>query len=234
MDTRRQLTRARWVAVAVLVGALAACGSSTSKVSAQTLLQRAKSKADASSSVHFHLTSSKVATSGTNLTAGDGDLERPDAIQGSFTVLISGFGANVKVVSKSGVFEALLPFAKGYVKTNPSSFGLTDPAQLLDPSHGLTSLLAQAQNPKLTGQTRLSGELLDTVTFTVPGTTIPVLPDSNPSKPVTLVVAINPANYELRQITLTGPLTTAAYNSTFVVTLTKYNEQVNITLPSTS
>lgn len=226
--------RARRGAVVVLVGALAACGSSTPKVSAQTLIQRAKAKADASSAVHFTLTSSKVATSGTNITAGNGDIARPDAIQGSFTVLISGFGANVKVVSKGGVFEALLPFAKAYVKTNPASFGLTDPAQLLDPNHGLTSLLAQAQNPKLTGQTRISGELLDTVTFTVPGATIPVLPDSNPSKPVTLIVAVNPSNYELRQITLIGPLTTAAYNSTFVVTLTKYNEQVNITLPPTS
>ncbi len=213
---------------------MSACGTSATKADPTTLLGNAKTTADASSSVHFTLSSSNTATSGTNITAGEGDLARPDQMQGSFTVTLHGFGADVKVVSKGGVFEALLPFTTHYVVTNPANYGLKNPAELLNPSNGLTSLLAVAHNPQGTKRVRLQGELLDTVTFQVPGAAIPVLPDAKPSEPVTVVAAINPKNFELRQVTLVGPFTSATSNSTYVVTLTNYDENVTITLPPTS
>jgi lipoprotein LprG len=135
------------------------------------------------------------------------------------------------VVSVGDVFEAELPFTNHYEKTNPANFGLTNPAELLDPNKGLTNLLALAQNPKTGPTVRVGGELLDTVTYTVPGNDIPVLPDANPSKPVDLTVAVNPTNYQLRSVTLVGPLTSATSNSTFVLTLSNYDEHVTITLP---
>jgi LppX_LprAFG lipoprotein len=214
---------------------VSACGgSSAPNVNPAVLLQRAKAKIDASSSVHFTLSSSNVTGGGTNLTGGSGDLARPDDLQGSFNVDINGLNVTVKAVSKGGVFEALLPFATKYVRTNPSNFGLTDPAQLLNSSNGLSSLLSLAQNPREGKRERISGELIETVTYTVPGTAIPVLPDANPSEPVTLVLGINPSNSVLRQVTLTGPFTSSTSNATYVVTLTNYDEHVTITLPPTS
>ena len=238
MDTGRRVGRragAGGLFAASLCGlALAACGGSTSpKVDPRTLLQEAKAKVDSSSAVHFTLTSSNVSSSGTNITAGEGDLVRPDALQGSFTIKLNGFGATVKVASKGAVFEALLPFQTHYSRTNPANYGLTNPALLIDPNRGLTSLLAQAQNPRAGSTIRVNGELLDQVDFAVPGSSLPVLPDANPSQPVTLTAAINPKTQEVRQITIVGPLTSAS-NSTYIVTLTKYNEQVSITLPPTS
>ena len=207
--------------------------SAAPKVDAQTLLRQAKATIDATPAAHFVLTSQGVTGSGTNLTGGDGDLVRPDQLQGSFMVSINGFNATVKVVSKGGVFEALLPFQSHYARTNPATFGLTDPSKLLDPNHGLSSLLTVGTGEAATGQERLAGELLDEVTASVPGTAIPVLPDANPSRPVTLVAAIDPKSFQVRQITLTGPFTSASSNSTFVVTLTNYGEKVSITLPPT-
>lgn len=228
--------KALWPALAALSAAsvLGACGSSTPKVSAQTLLQKAKAAADAATAVHFKLSSKNVALTSTNLVGGQGDLARPDSLQGSFSVAINGFTANVAVASVNGAFEAKLPFAAHYQKANPSSFGLTDPAQLFNPQKGLTSLLANAQGAELGPQVRTSGELLDTVVFKVPGTSIPVLPDANPSQPVDLTAAIDPSTYQLRTVTLVGPLTTNKYNSTFTLELTNYNEHVTITLPPTS
>jgi LppX_LprAFG lipoprotein len=231
--------RARWAALAAgLALALVplACGGSSSapKGNPETLLQQAKTTLDAATSVHFKLTSSNVSSGGTNLTGGQGDLVRPDGMQGTFTVTVSGFSADVKVVTKGGVFMAQLPFTSGYKVTNPSSFGLENPAKLMDPNTGLTNLLTEAQNPMFASQERVGGELLYTVTFTVPGSSIPVLPDANPSKPVDAVAAINPTNHQLRQITLTGPFTSASSNSTFALTLTNYNEPVTITLPTAS
>lgn len=214
---------------------LGACGASSSPhVSAPALLAKAKATADAASAVHFRLTSENVPLTGTNLTGGDGDLVRPDSLKGSFNVAVNGFVAAVEVVSVNGVFEAKLPFSSSYQKTDPSKFGLTDPAALLDPHKGLTSLLTLAQNPQLGPAKRVNGELLDTVSYTVPGSSIPVLPDANPAQPVQLTVAVNPSNYQLRSVTLIGPLVSAATKSTFVVTLSDYNEKVSITLPAAS
>jgi LppX_LprAFG lipoprotein len=235
----RMNSRSRWAAVAAgLALALIplACGGSSSapKGSPQTLLHEAKTTLDAATSVHFKLTSSNVGSGGTNLTGGEGDLVRPDSMQGTFTVTIAGFSADVKVVTKGGVFMAQLPFSSGYKVTNPSSFGLTNPAELMSPDTGLTNLLTEAQNPRFTGQERIGGELLYIVSFTVPGSSIPVLPDSNPSESVDCTAAINPSNHELRQITLVGPFTSKSSNSTFSLTLTDYNEPVTITLPKAS
>lgn len=219
------------VAAALLV---TGCGSSSPKASASELLQKAKTTADAASSVHFVLTSRNVALSGTNLVGGQGDMARPSSMKGSFSVAVSGFSANIKVVAVGDAFYAQLPFTSHYQKTNPSDYGLTNPAELLDPDKGLTKLLTEAQNPKLGPTIRVGGELLDTVNFTVPGSSVPVLPDENPLEPVQVTAAINPSNYELRTVTLVGPFTSSSSNSTYVVTLTNYNEHVSITLPSTS
>lgn len=215
---------------------LAACGGSSSpKVSASQLLSRAKSTLDATSAVHFELRSTGVTGSSLALTGGSGDIVRnPVSIQGTFTLSEDGIQVSAKVASVGSTFEAQLPFTKGYEKTDPSKFGLTNPAELLNSQTGLTRLLVVAQDPKLGSSTRLNGELLDTVDFTVPGNSVPLIPDEAPTKPVELSVGINPSNDQLRTVTLTGPFTSATSNSTYVVTLTQYGENVTVTLPATS
>jgi LppX_LprAFG lipoprotein len=229
------MSRAVALVVAGLVALLVAgCGSSSTAqppVAAATLLHEAKATVDASHSAHFSLASRGVSTDGTAITSGEGDIVRPDQMRGSFTVAIKGFDASVKVVASGGVFEALLPFQTRYSVTEPSTYGLQNPAQLLDPTRGLSNLLIVGKDPRLTGQERIAGELLEEVTSTVPGTVIPVLPDANPSQPVTLVAAIDPGSHQVRQMVLTGPFTSASRNSTFDVTLTNYGEAVTITLP---
>jgi len=219
-------------ALLAVVGA--SCGSSTTKSDPRGLLQAARAAVNSSSSLHFTLTSTNVSTKGTAITGGRGDLARPDQIEGSFSVTVSGFIADVMVASKGGVFEALLPFQRHFEITKPSAYGLTDPGQLMNQDTGLTRLLALAQGPRVTKSERLSGELLDAVAFSVPGSDIPALPDAKPAVPVELVAAIDPKSHELRQIQLTGPFTSATSNSTYLLTLTNYDEHVNITLPPTS
>lgn len=219
------------LAAAVLVSA---CGSSSTHPGATQILAKAKATADAASAVHFVLTSKNVALSGTNLVGGQGDLARPSSMKGSFSVAVSGFTANVKVVAVGDAFYAELPFSAHYQKTNPSDYGLTNPAELLDRDKGLTHLLSEAQNPTVGAPVRVGGELLDTVNFTVLGTSIPVLPDLRPSDPVQVTASINPSNSQLRIVTLVGPFTSAGPNSTYVVTLSNYDEHVSITLPSPS
>ena len=215
--------------------ALGACGSTAApKLSASELLAKAEQTVNATNSLHFVLTSSNVSSSGTNLVGGSGDLERPASLRGSFKVTISGFTATVKVAAVGTVFEAELPLSNSFSKTNPAEFGLENPASLLSPSTGLISLLNLGSGATVAGQERVGGELLDTISYQIPGKDVPVLPDQNPSKPVDMTVAIDPSNFQLRSVTLVGPLTSATSNSTYVVTLSDYGEHVTLTLPPTS
>ena len=211
---------------------VAGCGSSSTGASAGTLLQQSKGALDNTAGVHFSLQSSNVGGGKiTVIKGGQGDLVRPDRLQGSLDLLVNGLPATVKVVSVGSIVEAQLPFSTTYSKIDPSTFGLGNPADLLKTQGGLSSLLTAGTNPQTAGTERIGGELLDKVRTSVPGTAIPLLPDKNPSKPVELVAAIDPSNHQLRQVTLTGPFTSATTNSTYVVTLTNYGEQPQINLP---
>lgn len=214
------------------------CGGSSApsgakSVTASALLHRAKTTLDGTHAVHFQLTSQGTRSSGggATITGGQGDIVRPDRLRATFDATVSGFSAAVNVVAVGSTFEAQLPFQSGYRPTDPSSFGLGNPAQLLDPTHGLSAMLVSATSPRRSGQERLAGELLDKVSGSVPGDRVPVLPDKDRSRPVALVAGIDPADGQLRQVRLTGPFTSASADSTYVVTLTRYGEHVAITLP---
>jgi lipoprotein LprG len=225
----------RVIAGAVFAGAgLAAC-SSTPSASAQSLLSSAKSTLDNTSAAHFVLSSSNATTSGgTTITGGEGDVQRPDKLRGSLNIVVNGFKAQFKVIAVGGTTYAELPFSSKYSKINTASFGLGNPGQLLSRQNGLSSLLSAATGAKVTGQQRISGELVDEVSATVPGSSVPILPDANPSEPVTMVAAIDPSNHQLREVTLTGPFVNANSPSTFTLTLTSYGEGVQISLPAAS
>ena len=220
------------VAMALLASVVTGC-SGGKTANPQSLLSAAKSTLDSTSAAHFTLSSTNATTSGgTTITGGEGDVQRPDKLRGSLDVIVNGFKAQVKVVAVGDQVFAQLPFSTKFSKIDPSTFGLGNPGQLLDPQKGLSSLLSAAAGAKVTGQQRINGELVDLVSADVPGSSIPVLPDADASVPVHMSVAIDPDNHQLRQVTLTGPFIKAGTESTFVVTLTSYGENVQITLPA--
>ncbi|MBO0893714.1 MAG: LppX_LprAFG lipoprotein [Acidimicrobiales bacterium] len=201
------------------------------RTSARALLREAKASLDSTRAVHFQLSSKNLTGSGTNLSAGKGDAVRPDGLRGSFTVSVGGLSAAMDVAAKGGVFEVKLPFATHYSKTNPAALGLGNPAQLLNRATGLSAILTNGTGTHLSGQKRIGGELLDTVTTEVPGSAVPILPIASPTRPVTLVAAIDPHDHQLRQLSLIGYFDSTRSTATYVLRLTKYGEPVSITLP---
>ena len=220
------------IAVALLASAVSGCSGGKS-ASPQSLLSSAKSTLDSTTAAHFTLSSTNATTSGgTTITGGEGDVQRPDKLKGSLDVIVNGFKAQVKVVAVGDQVFAELPFSTKFSKIDPSTFGLGNPGQLLDPQKGLSSLLSAATGARVTSQQRINGELVDLVSADVPGSSVPVLPDADPSVAVHMMAAINPDNHQLRQVTLSGPFIKAGTESTFVVTLTSYGENVQITPPA--
>lgn len=216
---------------------LAGCGGSghgtVAAVPPAKLLGRSRTVVDGTHAVHFVLSSTGVAGSGIQLTGGSGDLVRPDELTGSFTVDDGGLDASVGVVEVGGRFYAEPPFASHYSVTNPATYGLGDPAQLLAPRTGVSSLLTSMTSVRTEGEQRLSGELVEVITGTIPGRDVPVLPDVDKKVPVRLTASIDPATAQLRRVALAGPFTSASATTTYTVTLSKYGEHVDIATPQT-
>jgi hypothetical protein len=216
---------------AVLVVAGWAGGEQGAKVSPAQLLRRAKATLDSTHAVHFELQSRNVARGGTDLIGGEGDAVRPDKLRGSFRVTVDGLPATVKVAAVGKAFEAELPFSDHYSRVDPAALGLGAPSQLLSPKTGVSGLLTAGAGVRFAGQERIAGELLDVVTARVAGSTVRVLPNASPGKPVRLVAAVDPRNSELRQLALTGHFTSPTGETTYQLRLTGYGESVSVTLP---
>ena len=226
--------RTRVAGAALLVTAVAACGSGTTPPNPSTLLHDAKQSIDSAQSVHFTLTSANAVGGGTLLTGGQGDALRPDSFSGVLNVTADGLPINVNVVSVAGTFYARTPLSGGaYEVTNPSAYGFGDPARLLDPHAGLSSLLTSCSNAANAPADRLDGESLDEVTCTMSGPAVAaLLTSASPGTPIPATVGVDASTHQLRRVTLTGPFFSATQNSTFTVVLSSYGENVTVTPPA--
>lgn len=231
--TRFTFRRRHASGAATLMCALACAACGGSQVDAATLLHQAKQTVDNAPSAHFQLTSSQLQGSGPYITGGTGDMKRPDGFRGSLDVTLSGFSISISVVSVNNTFYVKLPTSSSYQVTDPSSYGFGNPAQLLDPSRGLSSLLTTCSKPTLRQDDRYNGESLHEVSCSLPGTAIKqLLTDAAPSQPVAATFGIASDSSQLRRVVLTGPFFSATANSTFTVILDSYGENVSITPPA--
>jgi lipoprotein LprG len=186
---------------------------------------------DAAHSVHFQLTSSGAQGSGPVITGGSGDLVRPDSFRGLLNVTLSGFAVDVNVVSTGGSFLVKLPTDTSYLSANPADYGFADPAQLLDPQHGVSGLLLLCQSTALSSDDRYNGEELHEVGCMLPGNAVAtLLTSADPSQSVAATFGVTTAN-ELRKVVLNGPFYSASKHSTFTLVIDKYGENVSITAP---
>ena len=214
----------------------AACGSSqpSSGPDASTLLRQGKATVDATAALHFTLTSKDAPSvgTGTYITGGEGDAQRPNAVSGTLQVVFNGLPLNLSVLSTGGTFYVKLPFTTGYQATDPSRYGFSDPGHLLDPSAGLSSLLTDATSATLDGRDRLNGEELDEVTVSLPGKPVAdLLTSADSSQAVQGRIGLATPSHQVRRVVLTGPFFDAHKSSTYTLILDRYGETVQITPP---
>ena len=230
MSLRR--TRPRLIA-AVLLGtaALAAC-SSGSEESAPDLLARAKTTLDEASSVHFVLDSENPPEAGTALLGGEGDLARPASFEGTLQVRAAGASLDLEVVSVDGTVYAQLPFTTGFTEVDPGQFGFGDPGDLLDPETGISQLLSEAQEAELGEERRVDGEVVREVTAQLPGQLVAdLLTSQDPEQDVDARFSVATESGELRRAELTGPFFAADEDATFILELSDFGADVEITAP---
>ncbi|PZS16384.1 MAG: hypothetical protein DLM54_11205 [Acidimicrobiales bacterium] len=237
MDHAPRLTGlARAAAIALGVVAVAGCTSSSPAKAGdpRALLTKAKSTLDATSAIHFTLSSSGVGGSGLALVGGAGDVARPAAFRGTLMLSQGGASLDVKAISVGGRVYAQLPFTNGYTVAKPSEFGVSDPARLIDPNTGITSLLTSVNSATPAPSDRYQGETLDEVSVTLPAARVAsVLDTTQRSGEVRGTIGIDPTSDQLRRVVLTGPLLDKSKNVTYTLVLEDYGEKVTITPPPT-
>ncbi|HVC03312.1 MAG TPA: LppX_LprAFG lipoprotein [Candidatus Acidoferrales bacterium] len=212
---------------------LSGCG--TPPDDASTLLKHAKSVLDGTASFHFTLSSSDVTGTGPLLVGGSGDMKRPASMHGTLQVSLSGFSIGVPVVSVGGEFFVMLPASPGFTTAKPSDYGFADPAKLIDPNGGLSSLLLDCQSPQVQSDDRYNGEALHEVGCTLPGADVAaLLTSADKTKPVAATFGIDTSTSQLRRVVLTGPFVSASTNSTYTLILANYGENVTVTPPPAS
>lgn len=216
----------------LLLSVVAGCSRSASEENPRELLAEAKRKLDRASSARFVLTTAGVPEDTASLVGGKGVLARPGRFQGDLEVRMGGGTARVSIISVDGDVFAKLPFANAYAKTDPAQFGLSDPADLMDPDKGLSTLLVKATDVKLVGERRIGTEVVHEVVGKVPGRLVDdLLVSADPAKPVNAKFALTKETGEVRRVSLTGPFFKAGVNSTLTMTLDRFGDKVTITRP---
>lgn len=233
MSLRRRAVQllAPALGLAVLVSG---CGGGDPEESAGDLLDRAKTTLDEAESAHFVLTSDDAPTSGTLLVGGEGDIARPSSFEGTLKVLAMGSTVDLEVVSVDGTVYAQLPFTSGFSEVDPAQFGFGDPGALLDPDTGISQLLAEADEAELGDERRVDGEVVREVTAELPGELVEqILTSEDPSTPVRARFSIASDSGELRRAELTGPFFSSGDEATYIVELSDFGADVEITAPPT-
>ena len=229
------------LAVSVLtVSAVASCSSSDGSdgggaADPTVLLTAARAGLDGTGSLHFTLDSADVPPGGTRLVSGAGVVARPNSFQGKLAVLLNGNKVSIDLVSTEGQVYAKLPFSNDFQVTDPKTFGLSDPANLIDASSGISRMFGELTEITVKGEQRIGDEVVTEIDGFVPGTLVKdLLTSADPTKPVATQLFITTSTKQLRRAVLTGPFFDKAQNSTFKILLDQYGAPVTVTAPPTS
>ena len=227
---------------AVLVVALAGCsdkkdsggGGGQSGDDAVAMLTAAKKSIDDAASVHIVLTGRDLPDNAQTLASGDGVATHAPAFKGKLTVRSNGAPIDAQVVSVGSKVYAKLSFTPSYIELPPSQLaglGAPDPAVLLDPAKGLSSLLTAVKDPKVKGESRDGAKVLTEVTGSIPGQALQgIFPKAPADKDFPSSFKIDKDSKQLVSATITGPFSGDA-TSSYDVTLDKYGEKIEITKP---
>jgi lipoprotein LprG len=227
------------LAAAGLAGALAltSCSGDDDKggggegSSATDVLEQAKADFDATSGVQISLATEELPDGVTGVVSAEGVGTHAPAFEGSITVLLLGNSVEVPVVAVDDTVYAELPLTGGFQQVNPSEYGAPDPAQLMSPDSGFSSLLTETTDLQDEGEERNPDDpeqVLRTINGTVPGSAVE---NVIPSAEGDFDVSYGFEDGELRTVELTGAFYPDAEPMTYTIGFDDYGTDKDITAP---
>ncbi len=136
------------------------------------------------------------------------------------------------LIAVDGTVYANTGITPGYLTIDPASLKAPDPAGLLDPDSGLTSILASTEDLKTGDQSRDGRDVLTSVTGTLPGSVVAdIIPSASRQGTFTVTYRLTDED-ELRDAKMTGPFYGEGSKVTYTVGLATSDEPVTITAPA--
>ncbi len=221
------------LALVTLLLGLTGCsgGGDEPEASPEQTLAAAKKKLDDTPGVTVKL-STPALPSGTNgLLSATGVGTHAPAFKGDIKVAASGITADAGVVAVDDVVYAKLPFTSAFVPIDPADYNAPDPADLMRPEGGLSSLLTAVQDPQVGEKKREGKVVVSSFTGTVPGETVAsIIPSADAGEDFDASFTLTDDD-ELTKAVLTGPFYPEADDVTYTVTFTDYGPAADITKP---
>ncbi len=196
-------------------------------------LAAAKEHVDEASSMHLTLTSESLPEDVSGVVSAEGWGAHPPAFKGTFQVKVNGVAASSEVVAVDGTVYAKLPFVSVFAQVDPATLGAPDPATLFDPDTGLTSLLTETDNPVAHDPIRDGADVLLPISGTLDGRLVTDLLGTGAPGTYDATFGLLTEGEDagqLRTVELTGPFFDTT-PSTYLLTLDRYGEPVEITKP---
>lgn len=157
MDRQRQpIRKALLCGLLAFVFILAACGDEGPVPAAQELLQQSQTAMTQVKSYHFNLaTENPGQSTGGMLTVkdADGDIEVPNKLKATGTVIFSGFPARTELVVIDDVQYYKNPLSEKWEQGT----GLLDPRVITSPDTGIPALLGNIQDPTTPQSSEVDG-----------------------------------------------------------------------------
>lgn len=226
--------------VALVAGALAlslaACSGDdeggAADQSPEEVLALAKSTLDETSGVALTLSTSDLPDGVTGVERAEGIGTHAPAFEGDITVVLSGQAFEVPVVAVEDTVYVQLPLTTGWQDIDPAEYGAPDPARLMSPDAGFSSLL-DATTDVEAGESVRGGEdnkeVLTEYTGTVSDDVVTnVIPTASGDFDATYTIT---DEGELRSADLTGVFYDDSDPMTYTVTFDDYGTEKDITAP---
>ena len=211
---------------------LSACGEAGGEDRPpEEVLAAAKTALDETSGVRVGLSTEELPPGVDGIVSARGIGTHDPGFEGDLKVATGGITADVPVVAAQGKVFAKLPFTTKYVEVDPAAYGAPDPAGLMAPEGGLSSLLTAAEEVEEGEQVRSGEDVLSSFSGTVPGDAVAaVIPSASAEAEFDARFTVD-ASDRLREAVLTGPFYPDADEVTYTITFDQYDTSEDITLP---
>ena len=209
-------------AAAVLAtGVLAGCtGSDGDSGSSGTPLGKAQQALQETSGVDLTVSTKAVPEGSDGVLLLEGTATGAPAFDGDVRFQVNDLTDKVPMIAVDGAVYAQLPYTDVFAEIDPADYGTPDPAELMDPGHGIPGWLAKTRNPQ-----EGDGE----VTGRIPGTVVAELFESA-DRDGQFDVTYELDDDRLQRAVVSGPFY-GSRATTYTVDIGQYDVNKDITRP---
>lgn len=207
--------------------------SAASATPPEDVLAQAKQTLDETSGLRLHLSTPKLPDGVQGILAARGVATNAPAFDGTISIIFAGSNVEVPVVAVDGKVYAQIPLTVGWSDVDPAEYGAPDPAGLMNPDTGFSSLLAATSDLKRGDSVRGgedNTEILTEYTGTVSGEAMKKVIPSSSGDTFDAAHLISDDG-ELRELNLTGVFYADSDPITYTVTFEGYGTEQDITAP---